>query len=299
VLETVVRATSAPAMTSVAGWAKELARLRVEGLDALAPMSAAAQLLQAGTVLSMGGEGAISVGGFTAAAANAGFVQEGNPIPVKQLVSAAATLLPYKVAAIAALTQEMIDSSNAETLIGEALMRSAGAALDAVLFDANAATAARPAGLRYNIAAQTASNSTDTFEAVFEDLATLVNAVAPVGGPGPYILIAAPGRIIGAQARFSSYSEEIVKFLGTPAVGNDMICVAAQALVSALSPNPTIESGNAATLVMDDTAPVTPDTTQPTKSMFQTASVAVKMRWPVSWALRNPAGLSWLTPTWK
>ena len=299
VLETVIRATSALAMTSVAGWAKELARIRVEALQALAPMSAGAQLLQAGTVLSLDGYGSISVPGFATAASNAGFVQEGNPIPVKQLVSSAASLLPYKLASICALTQEMIDSSNAEALIGDALMRSAGATLDSVLFDANAATAARPAGLRNGIAAQTASNATDTFEAVYEDIAILINAVAAVGGAGPYIIIGAPGRVIGVQARSSFGTETVVKFLGSPAIGNDLIAVAAGAVVSAFSPTPDIETGNAATLVMDDTAPATPDTTQPTKSMFQTSSVAVKMRWPVSWALRDARGLAWLTPTWK
>jgi hypothetical protein len=33
--------------------------------------------------------------------------------------------------------------------------------------------------------------------------------------------------------------------------------------------------------------------------MWQTATVALKMRWPVTWALRDPRGLAWLTPNWK
>jgi len=303
VIDMVLRATSAPAMTSVAGWAAELShKLVADGLDALAPMSAGAKLLQAGTVLNFDGYGSISVPSFATSASSTNFVQEGQPIPVKQLVSSAAQLLPYKIAAIAALTQEMINSSNAETMIGDALMRSAGLTLDATLFDSTAASAARPAGLRNGIAASTASNSADFYQAIGEDLATLVNAVATVGGPGPYALIASPGRVISAQARTTivgSDKNTLIYFLGTPAVGNDLIMVAVKALISAFSPNPDIESSNAATLVMDDTSPSTPDTTQPTKSMFQTASVAVKMRWPVTWSLRDSRGVAWLTPTWK
>jgi hypothetical protein len=300
ILDMVVRSASNPAMTSVAGWAAELMQKFVDdSLAALAPMSAGAKTLQAGSVLILTGRGQISAPGFTPAAGNAGFVAEGTPIPVKQLVATPAVLLPYKLAAIAALTQEMIDSSNAERMIGDALVAAAGMALDAVLFDSNPATAARPAGLRNGIAALTPSAQTDFFEAAIEDLATLMNAVAVVGGAGRYLFIAAPGRVIAAQARYATDPSNIVTFLGTPAMGNDLMMVAANGLVSALSPAPDIETSNAAALVMDDTSPGLPGTTGPERSLFQTASVAIKMRWPVSWALRSPSAVAWLTPTWK
>ena len=302
ILDLVARATSAPATTTTTGWAAELAvKLVNDGLAGLAPMSAGTQLLQDGVVLTFDGYGSISAPGIAASASNAGFIAEGQPIPVKQLVASAATLLPYKLAAIAALTQEMIDSSNAETLIGDALTRSAGMALDAVLFDSNAATAARPAGLRNGISGSTASNSTDFYQAIGEDLATLMNVVTAVGGPGPYYVVASPGRVVGAQSRLAVIGSEnaLVKFLGSASMGNDIMVVAAKALVAAFSPTPDIETGNASTLVMEDTSPATPDTTQPTKSMYQTNSVAIKMRWPVSWALRDSRGVAWLTPTWK
>jgi hypothetical protein len=305
VIDLVVRAASAPAQTTVTGWAAELAqKLVADAVAGLGPMSAGVQLLRGGIVLTFDNHGSISVPGFAASAASAGFVAEGAPIPVRQLSAAAAQLLPYKLASIAALTEEMINSSNAEALIGDALMRSAGAALDQALFDANAATAARPAGLRNGIAALTASNSTDLIEAAYEDFVTLVNGAAQVGGPGPYVLVASPGRAMSIRSRISAYRENlqltmIGDVLGTPAMGSDLMVVAASALVSAFDPDPEIEANNAATLVMDDTSPSTPDTTQPTKSLFQTASVAVKMRWPVSWAIRDSRGVAWLTPAWK
>jgi hypothetical protein len=305
VLELVTRATSAPAMTSVAGWAAELAqKLVYDSLKALEPMSAGAQLLRGGLVLNFDHYGSISVPGFVAAAASAGFVAEGQPIPVRQLTSAAVTLLPYKIGSIAALTIEMMESSNAEAMISDALMRSAGAALDMVLFDSNAASAARPAGLRYGIAALTASTNADLKEAFLEDVTALFNAVARVGGQDPYVLVTSAGRAMSLRGQLSAYTgnnQELLTglVLGTPAVGNDIIAVATSALVSAFSADPDIEAANAATLVMDDTAPVTPNTTQPTKSLYQTASIGIRMRWPISWALRDARGVAWLTPTWK
>jgi hypothetical protein len=293
----IVRAASAPAMTSVVGWAAELAhKIIMDAAEALAPTSSAATVIRRGLLFNMDGVGQISVPGFTVGAGNASFVAEGTPIPVRQLASTAAALNPFKLAAIAALTRELMASSNAEAAIGDALVRAMGAALDAAFFDSNAATTARPAGIRNGIVAQTASSATDTFEAVFEDVATLINAIAPVAGPGPYIIVASPGRALGLELR--AEQTDLLDVYGSTALGNDICAIAPAALVAALSPNPDIETGIAATLVMDDTAPGAAGTAAE-KSMFQTDSLALKVRWPITWALRSVQGVAWLTPTWK
>ena len=298
----VLRAASAPAMTTVTGWAKELIRLIVvEALASLGPASAGAQLLERGLVLVLDGAGSISAPGFVAGAGNASFVAENNPIPVRQLVSSPCLMTAFKLATIAVLTEEMIASSNAEQLVSDTLVRSCGAALDTVLFDANPATAARPAGLRNGIAASTPSSSTDPFGAVFEDVATLVNAVSGVGGAGPYALVCSPGRALMVRARFNENidSPSTLPVFGTNAMGNDIMAVAPAALVAALSPAPEVETGNAGTLHMDTAPAADPGSVGPHRSLFQTASTAIKVRWPVTWALRNPGGVAWLTPTWK
>jgi hypothetical protein len=287
-------------MTSVVGWAAELAqKLVYDALDALGPASIGAQLLRQGLVLSMDGLGQVSCPGFVADQANAGFVAEGNPIPVRQMLVGNVTLLPYKLAAISVLTREMIESSNAERLIGDALMRSAGIALDTALLDSTAATSARPAGLRNGIVALTPSASTDPFEQVFEDIAMLVNSISAVAGNGPHTLIAAPGRASMMRARFTSDVREDLSILGSSAVGNDLLAVGPAALVSALSPTPNIEAVSAGTIVMDTVPGAAGTTASGEKSMFQTDSFAIKMRWPVSWVLRDARGVAWLTPTWK
>jgi hypothetical protein len=302
-LQHLTRAVSNPAMTSVAGWAAELAHKRTaDVLEALGPASGATDVLKQCLVLDWDGAGIISAPGFTASANNAGFVQEGQPIPVRQLSVGPAQLQPYKLASIAALTREMIESGNAEALISDALVRSTGVALDAVFFGSGAATAAQPAGIRNGIAASAASGNADAFGAFFEDMATLLNAVAPVAGKGPVVIVGSLGRIASASARFGSIKAEgddaTIIPIASPAAGNDIIVIAPKALVAALSADPDVETASAATLVMD-TAPGAAGTMGPEKEMWQTESLAVKVRWPVSWALRNAAAVAWLTPAWK
>jgi hypothetical protein len=301
--EWLMRSASVPAMTTVAGWAAELAHLVVmDALEALGPASAGARVLRGSTVLVFDGAGIISAPGFVASAANAGFVAEGAPIPVRQLSDSAVQMGPHKMAAIAVLTEEMVLSSNAETLIGDALIRSAAAALDVVLFDANPGTAVRPAGLRNGVAALTASNNADAWSAYFEDASALINSVSAVGGAGPFILIANPGRAVEMRLRAMGDQGNPYSIYASNEIGNDLMAIAPQAIVAAIAPEPEIEISGATSLHMND-APLaivnggTP--AAPAKSMFQTASVALKMRWPVTWALRDSRGVAWLTPAWK
>jgi hypothetical protein len=300
--EIIERATSAPAMTTTTGWAAELVhKLVTDTLDTMGAASAAADVMRECLLLNWNGAGILSVPGFVASVNNSSFVQEGNPIPVRQLTSTGAQLQPFKLATIAVLSREMVESSNAEALIGDALVRSSGLALDAVFFSSTASSAAQPAGIRNGISTSSASASTDAFGAFFEDMATLVNAISAVGGKGPYIIVASPGRVVSASGRFPGKDDAAGGYvipIASTAVGSDIIAIAPQAIAAAISPDPEVEMVRAGTLVMD-TAPVTPDTTQTTKSMWQTDSFALKVRWPVSWVLRDPRAVAWLTPAWK
>jgi hypothetical protein len=303
VFDVLTRAASAPAMTTVAGWAMELAHKVVKDqVEALAPASAAARVIAQGLVLTWDGAGVLSVPAFVAGAGNASFVAEGAAIPVRQFPSTAVALNPHKLAAIALLTRELVEGSNAEAAIADVLVRSEGAALDVAFFAATAETAAQPAGMKYNIATSTPSAATDLWQAAFEDVATLINAVSPVGGSGPYIIIGSPGRAVAMALRFNIDPgvARDVAFYGSNALGNDLCAIAPNALATAISPNPEVESVTQGTLVMDDTAPGAPGTTgSAEKSVFQTDSLAIKVRWPVAWALRDPRGFAWMTPNWK
>ncbi|MGY8661781.1 hypothetical protein Q3C01_05355 [Bradyrhizobium sp. UFLA05-109] len=295
----ITRAASNPAMTGVAGWAAELAQKRVaDVIEALGPVSGAADVLKQCLVLDWDGAGIISAPGFVANAANSGFVAEGAPIAVRQLNVGPAQLLPYALATIAALTREMVEGSNAEALIRDALVRSTGLAFDAVFFGNAAATAAQPAGIRNGIAALGASNNADLYEAFADDFAALIDAVSAVGGKGPYVLVGCPGRVATMLLHYQSQPNPNFAFVASSAMGGDVMAIAPQAIVAALSADQDVETANAATLVMD-TAPGAAGTMGPEAEMWQTDSIAVKVRWPVSWALRNAGAVAWLTPSWK
>ena len=300
-LAMLTRAASAPAMTTVTGWAAELGRKQIDDtLDALGAAAAGALVLRESMVLSFDGAAIISAPGFVAGAGNSGFVAEGAPIPVRQLVVEPATLTPFKLASIGVLTREMIESSNAEALVSDVLVRSTALALDAALFGSAAASAAAPAGLRNGIAASTVSSSTDLFEAVFEDVSTLITAIGAVAGTGPFILLANAGRANMMRARFVHDDNTLI--LACNAVGNDLVCVAPTAIVCALDPQPDIETSTAATLHMNDTPAAIVNggaPAAPARSLFQTESIALKIRWPVTWAVRDSRAVAWLTPNWK
>jgi hypothetical protein len=292
----VQRAASAPAMTGTAGWAADLGqKIIIDALDGMGPSAAGARLLLLSLLLTFDRKEYISAPSFVAGAGNAGFVAEGAPVPVRQLAATAALLQPCHLGAIGVLTREMIESSNAEALVGDVLMRSASLALDAALFGSGAATAAAPAGLLNGVAALTASSATDFYEAFYQDMQALINAVSAVGGNGPFVLVASPGRAAQMMMRFVLQPGNIA-VLASSAVGNAVLCIAPRAVVCAMSPDPEIRAANAGELHMESAPTDVP--APPTRSLFQTETIAIKLRWELAWAVRDTRAVAWLTPTW-
>jgi hypothetical protein len=295
------RAAAAPAMTSQSGWASQLGRSIVaDFLAGLGPVSAGADLFQQALSLSFDGAASVHLPHFVAEFANSGFVAEGQPIPVHALALGDPNVLsPHKLAAIAVLTREMIESSNAEKLVGDVLTRSAGRILDEVLFDANPESAARPAGLRNGIAATAASAATESGAAFTADIGALADKVSPVAGNSGLAFIASPGRALKIKLRLPNDIDGVT-VLGSSAVINDLLCVATSALVSIADAAPSIEASKAAVLHRDTApAPIVNggQPAAPSMSVFQHDAVALKVRWPVTWSLRDPRGFAWTTPT--
>ena len=300
-MQLVTRAASNPAMTTVTGWAAELVhKIVADTATAMGAAAGAADVMKRCMLLDWNSAGIISVPAFVASAGNSGFVQEGQPIPVRQLNEAPIQLQPYKLASIAALTREMVESSNAETIISDTLVRSTGLALDAVFFGTAPATAAQPAGILNGVTPLTASTNADSYGGFAEDISALINAVSAVGGKGPYLFIGSPGRITTMRMHYATEENPIdFDVIMSNSVGDNLVVVAPQAIAAAMSADPDLEAANAATLVMD-TAPGAAGTTgSGEKGMWQTDSLAIKVRWPVSWAVRDPRAVAYLTPLWK
>src|SRR5262249_34314104 len=136
----------------------------------------------------------IAVNSITAAASQAGFVTEAAPIPVIQPTTAALLLAPRKFAMIVPFSRDIFQHSTPiiQAIVRDGLSRAVAAQPDSALLDNVAGDGTRPPGLRNGISGTTASALTVDSEAMYDDLSTLIAAVAPVSGSAPVAIVAAP-----------------------------------------------------------------------------------------------------------
>jgi hypothetical protein len=297
----VLRAATAPA--TLAGNAA-LARVAVAFLETLVPLSAGADLLRRGLGLNLSGIASLHVPGITIPTGD--FVGEGAPIPAPLITtSSGPTLTPFKIAALATLTNEMMRNPNAEDLIRQVLIEACGPALDKQLFSTNAAASDRPAGLRNGIAGLTPAVPGEKAQIIVDDLQALALALAPVAGKntppvagnGNIVLVASPDAAVALRLRL--YTEEWPVLTTAQLPAKTVIMVATNAIVSAVEGVPQIDASAHAELT-PDTIPqeiVTAGGTiaSAATSPFQMDKVALRLRWPITWALRASNGLAWMT----
>jgi hypothetical protein len=290
-----LKAATAPAMTTVTGWAAELSGTTTAFLEALTPISAGADLLTRALKLSFDGAKTINIPAVSMPLAD--FVAEGAPIPVVGGVSSAAHLDPHKFGNITVLSREVLEAGNAETLVREVLLAGTGPSLDRRLFDNVVGTNVRPSGLLFGKTSLTPSASTDKLAAMIADLSALGEAVAPVSGNSPVVLIAAPKQAIAATlATPGGFPYPLATSTGLPA--GTVICVAPRAIVFAAGLAPAIDTTRSATLHMDDNPSLIASggtMAAPITATFQTDTIGVRLRWPISWSLRDSRGVAFIS----
>jgi hypothetical protein len=293
-LDLLLRAAQTP--TALAN-TPALSQVTVAILDALVPVSAAVDLFQRGVGLNFNGAAQITVPGV--AIPTASFVAEGQPIPVRQAPTSPGPILsPHKLATITALTGEMMRSANAETLIRQVLVESTGPALDAAVFSASAATASQPAGLLNGIAPLTATPTGGTKgEILVDDLQKIATALGPVAGNGNIILVGSPDAAAALKMRLPATVEWPVLTTNSLAA-RTVVGIATAAVVSAVQGVPQIEASSQAEIHYSDTPGEIVDIggvrAAPVGSLYQTDTVGLKLKWPISWGLRDPRGIAWL-----
>jgi hypothetical protein len=295
----VLRAASQPA--SLANTAALGRSIVADLIATIGPIGAGSRLLQSGLQFVFDSAATLCVPALEASAGEVSFVQEGAPIPVHDLISSSVPLVPRKLATIATLTAEMLASSNAEAFVTAALTQSVGLSLDAALFDSAAADAVRPAGLRHNIAAQAPSAAADPHTAMLQDMVALAGAVSVIGSP--IVFVASPPRAV--VMNLWSYSTLPFLVFASPSLAaNDLIAITANGLASAVDAMPEIEASKLATLHLEDTTPLpisspsSPNTVAaPTRSLWQTDTIGIKIRFNAGWALRDQRALAWTTVT--
>jgi Phage capsid family len=287
----VLRAAVNPTLTSNAA---ALMPLTAQFVEALGPLSAAGALVNAGISLTSFGRGTVSVPGF--APGESQFVAEGAPIPVKQFTSSGPTLSPYKLATILVLTAELLDYSNADTLMRAALTESVALGLDKVLLSNQAAVPGlHPAGLLNGIAAltPTAAGGGKT-DAMAGDVQLLLTAIAPVAGSG-WMIIASPAQAAALGFRLAQQVPNVVT--SSALAAGTVIAIAPRAFVSVIEA-PRVDSSIEALLHMDDNPAAIANgggVSAPARSLFQTNSVGLRVIAPASWGLRAPNAVAWMS----
>ena len=324
VCDIVLKAASAPAMTTVAGWAAELVQqIYADFMTVLLPVSVFPRLEAMGLGLSFGNAGRIIIPTRNLTPAISGsFVGEGAPIPVRQGAFASQTLIPKKLAVITTWTKEMDDHSTPaiEGLLRQAVLEDTAVSLDAILLDNNIATAIRPPGLRSYQAGLTPSAATPGFNAFVADYRSLYGALLGLTSGNvrkPAILLnpiqtldlstmqppaaAAPLWPLAAMVAGGNIGKATLIESSTVPAGMAIMVDAAD-FTTAGGEGPRMEISDQATLHLEDTAPAdivsgpsgTPVPATPVKSMWQTDSLALRMIMKMNWILRRPV-VAWMT----
>jgi HK97 family phage prohead protease/HK97 family phage major capsid protein len=319
----VLRAASAPALTTVPGWAQELARTTYTDLmPLLMPEAVMTRLAAKGMSLSFGANGRIVIPNRNRTPSLAGsFVGEGLAIPVRQGSFSSQTLTPKKLAVITTWTREMdIHSIPAiEGILREAIQVDTSVAIDTVLLDNNAATAIRPAGLLNGVSNTTATTG-GGIAAFIGDITALVGALTTntYGNVRSPVFLVNPTDMYRASLLQATntgifpFRDEIrggsinnIPIIDSANVtAKTMIIVDAADFVVAGSEAPRMEMSDQATLHMEDTNPTdlvaSPSTVAaPQRSLFQTDSLALRMVLPLNWLVRRAGVVAYTSSvTW-
>jgi hypothetical protein len=296
-VDQVVRAAQDP--TSLAN-TPALAQVMEEFIEALVPNSAAAALFSLSTNLAFGNAGLLAIHALSELP-QADWIAEGAPMPVIMGVSSLMSMVPYKIATMVALTNEMMLSGSGEALVRQALADNVGPALDRSLFsDAPGVPGLRPPGLLFGLTAVAPPGppAASPSEQMIVDVEALIDALAPYGGNGRIALISSVKQSVRLK-KFALGETGYPVFVSN-AITNTLIAVASRALVAAVDP-PMIDVSGEAIFHEEDTAPLPivggGTMASPVRSAWQTDSVGLRFRLPVSWVLRAPA-VAFLNPTW-
>lgn len=311
----VTRAAIAGATTTTPGWAMDLVQLgQADFLQVLTPVSVFQPLAGMGTSLTFGANaGSIKIPSRTTTPSIGGsFVAEGAPIPVRRLGTTSITLYPHKVGGLSVFSREIAMYSNPaiEGIIREAIADDTSINIDALLLDAAPTSTTRPAGLTNGVVAVTASTAKG-YAAILADIQALTNPFYAVNAGRKLAMLMNPAQ--GQQLIFapgptgvqfgwaSQFTQRFAVIESTSIPSGSVYMIDAVDFVS-VSGAPEFEISEVATVHMEDTTPLNigtagtpPVVAAPVQSMFQTAQIAIRMLANVTWAMRRPGMVQYMT----
>jgi hypothetical protein len=290
-------AISAADMTS-SGWAQQLAGVAIyDTIQSITSISAAAALIDRGLKLSMDRVAEMRVPGRVLNAAAAGlWTAEETAAPARQLsFSNAAILRPRKLSVLIVVSREMAASSNIEAVVRQTLGEAAGLALDAQMFSTTAGDAAKPAGLFVGITGQTPTAGGGS-TAMEGDIKNLFTALAAAGGGKTAVIVAAVPQATALKMTVGpQFDVPIIASSGMAA--GTVAVVESASFVSGFSSTPEFRVSDQAIYHAEDTAPIDVVAGVPTRSLFQTDALGLKMDLFAAYGLRAAGHVQFVSPT--
>ena len=313
-----------PATTTGAGWADALAHTETTGyIEALLINSIYRPLAARGVSVALGRNSQITMPMDSPTPTVSGsFVAEAGAIPVRAASFTSFTIGLKKMAVIVTFTREIFEHSQPaiDPLLRDKIRRDTSVSLDTILIDANAATTIRPAGLRFGVAGLTPTAG-GGFNALVADIKQLMAVLITANSLRAPTWIMNPQQALSISMMQSSAGAGVFPFkveienntlagypvIVSPTVTPGMvILVDAADFVTVSGDDFRFDLSDSATLHMEDTAPVaigTPGSpavvAAPTRSLFQTDSIGLRMILPINFAMRRSGLVAWVTGvTW-
>jgi HK97 family phage major capsid protein len=317
-------AAVSPATTTGSGWADALAHTETVGyIDALLTPSIYRPLAARGVSVALGRNAQITMPMDSATPTISGsFVAEAGAIPVRAGSFTSFTIGLKKMAVITTFTREIFEHSQPaiDPLLRDKIRRDTSVSLDTILIDANAATAIRPAGLRAGVSGLTPTAG-GGFNALVGDLKLMLAVLIGSNSLRAPTWIMNPLQALSIGMMQSTAGTGVFPFkseieggmlAGYPVIVSPtmpatmVILVDAADFVTVSGDDFRFDLNDSATLHMEDTTPSaigTPGSpavvAAPTRSLFQTDSIGLRMILPINWAMRRTGLVAWLTGvTW-
>jgi hypothetical protein len=319
VMDIITKAATVPATTTLAGWALELAQTSIGAFfAALLPNSVYPALASRGGSFTFGRNGTIVLPTRSSSPTIAGgFVAQLAPIPVRQGAFTSISLTPKKMACITTFSREIAEHSTPaiEGLLRQAIIEDTSVAIDTILLDATVADTTRPAGLRAGVSEST-NSATTTIVGMVADFKTLAAALItgtngnvrnPVWVLNPSLVLTM-ATIAGTTGDMFPFKTELGQgtFMGWPVVQSTNIPVDralvldAADFMTATGDTPTFNVSDQATIHLEDTTPLAIGTSAatntiaaPTRSLWQTDSIGIRMTLDINWAMRRTGVVAW------
>ncbi len=200
-----------------------------------------------------------------------------------------------------------------EALVRQAILEDTSLILDPLMLDATAVSTSRPAGLLNGVSAVSTGFGGGDWQAVVEDFKALLapfyaaNAadnITVIMNPAQGLNLSMMAGPLGDPGWFARIRDRITIIESTHATAGRLIAIRNSDLATAIGDAPEFDISEQATIHMEDTTPLelvsaAGTVADPTRSLWQTASIGVRMLMDITWKMRRTGMVQWIdTTTW-